>query len=259
MTNEKFNRKEISRILKIAAELDHREQQEEEGLTRNELLKLAEEVGIDPNHIETAIQKFREHEYEPVSPSFIEENFSYRDTLILDKPISDKLWEEVVTEIRRINGGIGKTSKLGSTYEWEQRKRNVGYLQVSITPKDEQSRLRISASYQYYAKFLGFIGGIIGFTAFSVLGSELFAAQALKLLTGGFGALAGWSASRFYLRSWMSVKRQMLQSLSHRLTDLFHGRIKADSLGSNSEPLIKLDPSSKTGEGSGKSSPRLRN
>jgi len=259
MNTEKFNREEISRILKIAAELDHREQQEEESLSRSELLNLADEVGIDPNHIETAIQQLRDHEFEPQHPSFIEENFSFRDTMVLDGLITDELWEDIVTEIRRINGGIGKTSKLGNTYEWEQRKKNTGYLQISITPKEEVSRLRLNASYRYYANFLGLIGGLIGFTAFSVLGNSLFTAHALELLTGGFGAFAGWGCSRLYVRSWMRRKRQTLQSLSHQLTNLFQSHTIATKNEQDTEAQITIDQSSETTEEPDSPPSRLRN
>lgn len=258
---KKFNRKEISRILKIASELDQENREPaEEGLSREELRKLAEEVGINPNHIDTAIQKFRGHPYEPSLPSFIEENFSYRNTLILDSPINDKLWEDVVTEIRRINGGIGKTSKLGSTYEWEQRKKNVGYLQVSITPKKEQSRIRINASYQYYSNLMGLIGGIIGFTIFSMIGDGLFSAHGLEMLTAGFGAFTGWAASRLYVKSWMLKKREMLQMLSDRFKDIFSEEAvsKPDKMASAGKIETDRPPQAKEKE-QPKQNRRLRN
>lgn len=259
MDNEKFNREEIGRILKIAAELNHKEQQNEEGLSREELQKLALEVGIDPHHIETAIQQLREQKFEPETHSLVEENFSFRDTLMLSGTIDDGLWEDIVTEIRRINGGIGKTSKLGNTYEWEQRKKNVGYLQVSITPKGDHSRIRLNASYRYYANFLGFIGGVIGFTLFSVLGDGISSIHGFEMLVAGLGAVVGWGSTRFYIKSWMRRKRRMLRSLSNRLTELFTNRSTHDmTTESKLEPQITVEAPKKAAEGSDNTSRPLR-
>lgn len=259
MNNDKYDRKEIGRILKIASQLDQQGEQKEEGLSREELRKLAVEVGIDPNHIDTAIQKMREGAFEPVPKTFMEENFSYRDAAFIDGNITDEIWEDVVTEIRRINGGIGRTNKLGSTYEWEQRKKNVGYLQVSITPKNKRSRIRISANYQSYANVLGFIGGIVGFTSLSVVASSLALPQGAGLLVAGLGALAGWGTTRLYLKSWMHHKRERLQFITRRLTDLFQDQKKPAISEDHSGNQIEFDPSTEKAEEPDDTARRLRN
>ncbi len=255
--NKKFNREEISRILKIASELDQHEELEEEGLTHEELRNVAREVGIDAKHIETAIHQLQNHHFEESSPNFIEENFAYRKSNMVEGIIDDSLWEEIVTEIRRINGGIGKTSKLGSTYEWEQRKKNTGYLQVSVTPKNDHSRLRISASYKNFSNFLGLLGGLVGFTTFAVLADGL----SLEMLIAGIGAFAGWGASRIYLKAWMQRKRKMLRSLSNRLTKVLSQQKEPTPVGDSdkSRPEIKLDEQSQENRDSGQARKRLPN
>jgi len=243
MSNDKkFSRNEVSQILKIASELDRLEQPEPEGLTTNELQKLATEVGINPQHIETAIQQMKEDEFEAASQNFIDDGYSYQESRITKEVIDDDKWEEMVTEIRRINGGIGKTSRLGNTYEWEQRKKNTGYLQVSVTPKGDHSRLRINASYNYFSRTSGFLSGIFGFLVFIMLSSSLSVADTFQLILGGFGALSGWGLSRLYLKSWMKRKRSMLRFLTQRLTSILSDTSQESSTKINeSEPAISLD------------------
>jgi len=45
----------------------------------------------------------------------------------------------------------------------------VGYLQVSVTPKGDKTRIRINAGFGTFSTLVGFIGGITGFTALVVL------------------------------------------------------------------------------------------
>lgn len=244
-SKETYTREEISQILKIASEMDHLEDQEE-GLTQAELKNLAAEVGIDPQNIETAIHQLREHQHIPPAPSFIEENFTYRNIQIADSLIDDQRWEELVTEIRRINGGIGKTSRLGQTYEWEQRKQNMGYLQVSVAPREDHSRIRINASYRAYDRVISLMGGMIGFTLLAVISDSIEFIQNGEFLFAGLGALGGWGAARFYLKSWMKRKRKMLNSLNHRLHEMLSRDTKPDREAEATRTGIDIDPESES-------------
>lgn len=252
MDQKKFNRKEISQILKIAAELDQ-QRQDEEGLTEEELRGIAKEVGLEPVSIETAIHQLQEYP-DDLTEFDSGHTATFRRTLVLDGQIDDSLWEDLVTEIRRINGGIGKTSRLGNTYEWEQRRKNVGYLQVSVTPKGEKTRIRINAGYGAFSTMLGFIGGVTGFTLLAVLSDGVSALQNLEFIMAGLGAVGGWGLSRWYLTGWLREKHKMLSALSRRLAQTFTGNPNhpsEETTGEASAPEISLDRERETETSSG--------
>ncbi len=128
---------------------------------------------------------------------------------------------------------------------------------VSVTPKNDHSRVRISASYKHFSNFLGLLGGLAGFTTFSVLADGL----SLEMLIAGSGAFAGWGASRLYLKAWMRKKRKMLQSLSNRLTKVLSQQEEPTPIGNSdkSSPEIKLNERSPENSDSGLARERLSN
>lgn len=218
-----FNREEVSGILKRAAELEHRDRVGEDGigLTLQELQEISREVGIDPKYVQQALDE-RENAA-PAGTSFLTllgGPFSHMLTVTADGTLDDDTWEEAVSEIRRIHGGIGKTGRLGHTYEWEQRKQEVGYVQISLSPKGNRTRIRISANYRYHAIIVYMITGIIGIALLGMITGKLDLPLATQLTASAVLAAGLFAGARFYLSRWMTRKRRIYHRLIGRFREL---------------------------------------
>lgn len=221
MDNRRFNRDEISRILKRAAELEHKNNVDDdsEGLTLEELQQVSREVGLHPKYIEDALNELQ-HAPRTVIPNLVGGPFTYQRWDTAGGTLAGDEWEEVVAEIRRIHGGIGKTGTLGHTFEWEQRKQEVGYIQIALSPKDDHTKIRIQANYNYYAGMVYMMSGVLGLALTGVLldGSSLpVLAQWAIGATGMLGIFAG---ARLYLSNWMKRKRNTYAKLIDRFREI---------------------------------------
>lgn len=220
-TKLRFNRDEISLILRRAAELEHKDniKDDGDGLTLEEIQQVSKEVGIDPKFVRKALNDLNSSTPSQTS-NILGGPFRYNATVITDEQVNGQLWEDVVAEIRRIHGGIGKTGKLGNTFEWEQRKREVGYIQIALAPKNDQTQISINANYTYHAIFIYAMSGFLGIslTGLALDGSTW---PVLMQFTAGATGLSGSLAlGRFYLSSWMKKKRQTYRKLIDRMQSL---------------------------------------
>lgn len=226
MTNtRRFNRKEISKILKIASELDHRSGEgddEAANLTLEELKQVASEVGIDGKHVDQALLKLDEVPIQEYGPKWLGGPFSFRKSDVAPGPLKEAHWEEIVKAIRKINGGIGRTNKIGRLFEWEQRKSNVGYLQVSVTAGRKNTKIQLSASYHYYAWLTYFYGILFGFIFFTIFGVSFIGDQNPEWLYGLIGGLTGFAGARIYLKRWFNKKKKRLSAIVKRIRGILH-------------------------------------
>lgn len=219
--NHRFNRDEISKILKRAAELEHNENidDDSDGLTLQELQQVSKEVGIDPKYIQLALRELQTPT-RSLTSNILGGPFKYNILEAAPGTLTEEEWEEVVSEIRRIHGGIGKTSKLGNTFEWEQRKQEIGYIQVSLSPKKDHTKIHINANYRYYASMIYTFTGVFGtILLIKLFGSMGFSgiSQAIAATLGATGIL---TTTRFYLSSWMKKKRKTYDKLIGRFQEM---------------------------------------
>ena len=217
---KKYSRNEISKILKIASDLDQATIDKEDGLTEDELKKVAEETGLNPAMITKAIFQLENGETPIELSEALKEDYKFKTSFLADGIVDDQLWEEVVSEIRATHGGIGKISKMGSTYEWEQRKQNVGYIQVSVTPKGEYSKVSINSNYNIHSRVYGFFGAMVGLPAFTLLSEAFIQQQEISILFTFLGGFLGWFGSRFIVKNWMKKKTKVLEYMAKRVSNV---------------------------------------
>lgn len=222
-SNRTFSKEEISKILALASKIQTRKDlnQDKLALSVEDLQHIAEEVGID-----------RESLYEAIQVSGIPERdarfrwFRLSSTLLEDQTVAgeltDEAWEDVVQEIRRITGHIGKPAKVGSIYEWEQPESDTGVeKQLSVSPKQGKTKIRFIAQWKayeiilvYFALFVGAGLGMFLFNLFRLSGASFFTLPIL-------GGLAGLSLSRLYLKRYFEKQKnqytQIVAAIEKRL------------------------------------------
>ncbi|MDZ7692921.1 MAG: hypothetical protein U5K69_17660 [Balneolaceae bacterium] len=220
-----FNRDEISKIFKRAAELEHKDNIEDdsEGLTLQELQQVSTEVGIHPKYIQLAINQLQ-NPANSVTTNLLGGPFTYSYTDSARGSITEEVWEEIVSEIRKIHGGIGKTSRLGNTFEWEQRLKEVGYIQISLSPKRDHSKITIQANYNQHAFIVYFLSGAFSFMLLAGLLETLSLPRIIQIIVIASGVAGIFGAARFYLSHWINKKRKTYSTLFRRLKELLYSK-----------------------------------
>lgn len=154
-----YSKREISKVLTKASEIqaDNDIFDNQEGLTEEELIHVAEEVGISRKALIEAIHFIDQPELDAQSYSLIKGTSRIQNVSTVKREISDEQWGDLVLEIRKVTGGIGKIRQTGKTYEWEQRKSEFGFKHFTFTPKDGQTRIQMVSSWGPFKMLAGFL------------------------------------------------------------------------------------------------------
>ena len=212
MSEQVFNKKEISEILKKASEIQTQKDLygDKEGLSKEELIALAKEVGIDQDSLLQAISQkdipIIENEF-----SWLKGSASVQDIQLFDGEVNSKNWDQIIREIRRTTGGVGETNVHGNTFEWMQRFKDIGTRHISLTSEHGKTKVQ----YVYNWKGIKFISGffsamfLFAFVFVSLDGSLL--PERLALLFAAFSGGAGWYLNRLFLKPQFEKKKKTMQ------------------------------------------------
>ena len=137
MADRKYDDKEVGEILKAAAEMQSGTATSD-GMTLNELKRVAEEIGIKSDLIGQAAIELDS------SPKGKSKNKS--DALLVEQSIQGELtvesWEDLVNEMRRNTGQPGKIEIRGDSREWIGSS-DVGSMMLSATSRRGRTRIKI--------------------------------------------------------------------------------------------------------------------
>lgn len=214
-----YTKKEISKVLTKASEIQTAKDlyDDQEGLTEEELIHVAEEVGISRQVLLEALHAIDEPDLNEQTYDLIKGTSRIQDVSTVKGEITDEQWEELVLEIRKVTGGIGKINKTGKTYEWEQRKSDFGFKHFSFTPKNGQTKIQMVSSWGPFKKLAGFLSFFFAFIVTLIAVKEISGKQ-LALLIAPFVGLGGFAMSRFFLKSYYQKQKTQLSNLSSILS-----------------------------------------
>ncbi len=207
-----FSKQEVSDILRKASEIQTQKDLygDREGLSRQELEQLAKEVGIDPDSLQKAIQSKDSVEFKD-SFNWISGTSKIQDVAVVEGEVSKENWDEIIREIRKVIGGIGKDSYQRNSFEWEQRLKEIGYRHISLTPKDGQTTIQ----YVYSWRGIRFMSNMFGFMIPSMFAVGSFADSGYPLLAfiliGTIAGLAGVLATRLFLKPYFEKQKLLMK------------------------------------------------
>lgn len=141
MADRRYDEKEVGAILQKAAEIQAGLTPEgaSEGLTLTDLQKVAAEVGIDPAVVERAARDVRTGPPERLARGGA-------NTVLLDRTVegvvTEEVWDEMVTRLRRHVGKPGRINAHGHTYEWWGG-WDTGGLMLTTTTRQGKTRIKL--------------------------------------------------------------------------------------------------------------------
>ncbi|MEQ8523074.1 hypothetical protein [Gracilimonas sp.] len=210
-----YSKKEISKILTKASEIQVKKDlyEDQETLSEEDLIHIAEEVGISKEALHEALAKIGEPDLDDQSYSLIKGTSRIQNVSSVKGEINEDQWEDLVLEIRKITGGIGKVKKTGNTYEWEQRKSDFGYKHFSFTPKNGQTKIQMVSSWGPFKALTGFLSFFFAFIVTLIAVKEMSGKQ-LALMIAPFVGLGGFAMSRFFMKSYYQKQKNQLYNLT---------------------------------------------
>lgn len=235
-----YSKEQISKIIAKASKIQARKDLsgDEQGLTEEELIHIAEEVGIDRDSLFEAIQSSDLPELDS-NFNWITASSAIQDIHIVGGEITDESWEGVVQDIRRATGGIGKLNKVGKSYEWEQRLKKIGYRHISVTPQNGNTKIQYVSNWRGLKIVSSYLSFIFGFTltSISLIGVNLPPiVYALLQLLGGTGAMGvGRLYLKLYFEKQKSQFRQIIRSVSKTLNPAKEPEISIEERDSTPE------------------------
>lgn len=214
MSDQKiYTKTEISKILSKASEIQTQKDLygDQEGLTENELIQLAKEVGIDKNSLLEAIQVNNEPNLD-TSYNWIRATSRVQQIVNVDGTFNDEEWEEIVQEIRKVTGGIGKINRVGKSFEWEQRRSDIGYKHFSFTPGNNKTKIQMVSSWGPLKLFSSMMSFFFGFIVV-LLSLKSPLGKDTAVLLAPLGGLLGLLTSRFILKSYYETQKVQLSGI----------------------------------------------
>lgn len=138
-----YRDKEIRNILKRAAAMQEGEGESSAyGLSLEEIQQIAEESGIDPRHVATAIVELEQGDPGKRPFHLLGAPIAMHVERVIEGDLTDEQWVEMVGEINRTLRLAGHSGQVGRMREWTFHDRQE-QVQVTATSRNGQTKIRI--------------------------------------------------------------------------------------------------------------------
>lgn len=217
--NHIYSKKEISKILTKASEIQTQKDLygDRDGLTEQEILDLANEVGIDKASLLEAMHSFDEPE--------LDQNFKWsnitskiQEVAYVNGEMSPELWDDVIHEIRKVTGGIGKSSQTGKSFEWEQRRREFGYKHISLTPEKGKTKIQYVHNWTSLKIPLLFISGFLGSVFLLVALKGIGFPKTTAAMYAPIGGLVAFTGGLTFLKYHFTKEKRRLKNMINAIS-----------------------------------------
>ena len=235
-----YSEKEMGALIQRATELQQVGSNEFEcGLSIQDIERIAEELGLDPAHLRQAALELESHPDTLEPRSFWGTPFQIDLKRVVEGSLTDEQWEEIVLMLRTLTGRTGKTNDIGKSKEWFHFiDEGLGHIRVTVSPRDEQSTVKIQRQYRGIGVFTYLLSFLVGGAAMLILsevsGAVVSAPAGLALL--GTGCSSALLMARAGLSAWSKRQQQKLQQLMNKVLNKLPALEDREIV----EPLIDL-------------------
>lgn len=246
-----FNEKEISFIIKRATELQHIKQKEYTPVSLNEsdLSKIAEDSGIQQEYISAAITELEIKSAE-ISTNFWGGPLSLTLDRTINGQLDEKIWEELLSEIRKTFKDSGHVSKRDHVWEWTRSQQKYGVQQtyVSATTAGDKTHIQIVWNESIAAVPIYVIAGSLGLISIPIIFESLGMVSPTGLMLFLTSIAVLFSVARFTVKRTAIKKKKVVRQLMGRLDRILFKNTEesekkiSDTISINdSSPLIEMD------------------
>lgn len=233
MANRTFTRSEIGKILKTASQIEAENNATEEihGISEDELLALANELGVSRNAIEQALHQFDKSDHTGLLKKLAGAS-KLQDVVFFDDTIHESNWTDIVQYLHIEFGTSGTSKESSQGFEWENTENEIERTYLSFSNQKGKTKLQYLANWstlRAISLLLSiFFGGILTLIMLKGLGLP----KAKAILSAPIGSLLGFTGAVFYLNyKWGKEKKRfnrIKKRISELLTDSTQQRINLE-------------------------------
>ncbi len=212
--SELYSKKELSKILALASEIQNQKDitKGEEGLSEEELLGIAREVGIDQETLLMAINRFKSHQHK--SPfSWIKGTTSLQSGTTFEGELTEEQWEELLEELIQITGEMGESSSSRNKFELKQTMGEIGSRYISFSSKNGKTKFSYLSNWTAINLLSSVFSFVIGFAIALIALKESGLAKGLYMALSPFGGFLAVGLSRFFLKRFFNKEQDKLQKI----------------------------------------------
>lgn len=217
-----YDNKEISAIIRRAIELKQHQARDrdgisrtgkEEGVTIEDLQQVAAELGIEPEYVLTAAQELANEGKIQIAKGVLGAPGFIGIEHTVDGVISENTWDELLAEIRRVVGEMGRAEKIGDSLEWRG-----SHTHVTIGTRDNKTVIR--AGWESRQSLL--LSYVLTFEAalvsLAILLPTLLLPNEVRVAIAGSGMVGAGFLAREIVHRWARKKHARLQEIIAQLT-----------------------------------------
>ncbi len=210
--NHTYSRSEISKILSEALEIQTQKNttEEKEGLTENELLAIAEEVGINRDSLSLALINYNSQN--GLSFDWLKGSSKIELTSAFEGELSEEEWDDLMQEIRIITGEIGENSS-GKNYELRQTMNELGFRHISLTPKNGETKFHYISNWSAINLVSSIFLFVVMFAATLITLKSVGIPKNIFMLFAPLGGLLGIIFNRFIIKRVFEKEKSRSQKI----------------------------------------------
>ncbi len=218
-----YSEQEMGKLIQRATELQQEGNDEQvHGLSILEIERIAKDLGLDPEHLRRAALELENQPETHKSKGFWGIPFQIDLQRVVEGKLTDEGWEEIVLMLRTMTGRTGKTNDIGKTKEWYHFvDEGVGHIRVSISPRDDQSAIKIQKQYRGIGVFVYLLSFLIGGTSMLMLSEvvDIVVSFPVGLALLGTGCVAALLLARAGLSTWSKRQRKRLHQMMNKVLE----------------------------------------
>jgi len=235
-SSRRYNDQEIGALIQRATELYEASGSREDNLSLDEVEHIAKELGVPTEFVRAAAVEMATGRHEEIQKNLLGYPFVERITDIYDAEISDEQWEDILMEMRRLEGS-GTVTSQGSIREWKKVIQDMNTIlagtRLTARTKGGQTTLELQKFSNGLASVAYILAAIAGFTigGASMDGSGVATPIIFSVAaSGGVGMIA---LTRLALGTWSKKQRSRLDWVANRVRTVL-GPVTEDQLDSES-------------------------
>ncbi len=146
MPNEpRLSEEQVGAILRRAAELQEGQGQPltASGVAASDVLKIGEELGLDPRCLRQAIEEAAMGLEAPKKRGFWGAKAKLDVERVIPGELTDDAWHSILSDLRSRFNRMGAVSEVAGAHEWDGKGDGLSPVHVSLRSKDGETRVKV--------------------------------------------------------------------------------------------------------------------
>lgn len=245
-SSRRYNDQEIGALIQRATELYEASGRHEENLSLDEVEQIAQDLGVPVEYVRAAAVEMAGGDSQLSSKNVLGFPFVERITDLYDAEISDEQWEDLIMEMRRLEGS-GTITVEGSIREWKKviqdMNTTLAGTRLTARTKNGQTIIELQKFSNGAASVSYILALILGFVAAGSMMDGSGLATPIIFSVAASGGLGALGLTRLVLGAWSRRQRSRLEWVAHQVRSVLGPVSKTADEGTSSPEGLSTESS----------------